>query len=108
MKLELQKNELKLGGKPYPGQLVREGHYPKFSAMIDELEEIAISYIGKQQYVDLFREIDRQQMEQFLQRYITKVIPDFMDGYSSSDSEISLNKRRSPSIFNTYHHLVTT
>ena len=35
IKAEVARNELKLGGKPYAGQLLREGHYPKYSEMID-------------------------------------------------------------------------
>lgn len=35
MKEEMKRNEIKLGGRSEPGQLIRKGHFPKFSAMID-------------------------------------------------------------------------
>jgi hypothetical protein len=35
MKEDLKRNELKLGGKPKPGQLIRQGYFPKISEMID-------------------------------------------------------------------------
>ena len=72
--------------------------------MIDELEELAINYIGEQQYVDLLKKADRDQMEQFLQLYITKAGPNYKEGRSLSSSNRSLEKLGSQSPFNTYHH----
>lgn len=43
--------DYKLGGKPKNGQLVREGHYPKFSEMIDKIEKIAMQYVGFKSYL---------------------------------------------------------
>ena len=45
--------ESKLGGKPKPDQMVREGHYPKISAMIDQIEKIAIDYVDFENFLDL-------------------------------------------------------
>lgn len=31
--------------------MVRDGHYPKFSAMIDEIEKIALSFINFESFI---------------------------------------------------------
>ena len=41
----------KYGGKPKDGQMVREGHYPKFSEMIDNIESIATEFVGFENYL---------------------------------------------------------
>lgn len=41
----------KYGGKAKEDQLVRDGHYPKFSEMIDQIEKIALSYINFENYI---------------------------------------------------------
>lgn len=33
--------------------MVREGHYPKISAMIDQIEKIAIDYVDFENFLDL-------------------------------------------------------
>ena len=43
----------KYGGKPKEGQLVREGHYPKFSELIDQIEDIALEYVGFENFLDI-------------------------------------------------------
>ena len=42
----------KYGGKPKQGQLVREGHYPKISELIDQIEKIAIDYVGFEKFAN--------------------------------------------------------
>ena len=39
MKLRIDR---KLGGKPKKNEMYRDGHYPKFSEMIDKIEKIAL------------------------------------------------------------------
>ena len=41
----------KYGGRPKEGQMVREGHYPKFSDMIDQIEKIALEYVKFETYL---------------------------------------------------------
>lgn len=60
IKAEVARNEIKLGGKPYAGQLLREGHYPKYSAMIDELEDLAVEYIAERKYLDLLKKFSNE------------------------------------------------
>ena len=43
----------KYGGKPKEGQMVREGHYPKFSEMIDKIEKIALEYVKFETYLSM-------------------------------------------------------
>jgi len=38
--------------------MVRKGHYPKYSAMIDTLEELAVSCISEQQFADLLKNVE--------------------------------------------------
>ena len=45
----------KYGGVPKTDQLVREGHYPKFSEMIDKIESIAMDYIKFENYLETSR-----------------------------------------------------
>ena len=35
-----------LGGLPKKGQMVRYGHFPKFSEMIDKVEHMAVDFVG--------------------------------------------------------------
>ena len=45
------KIEEKYGGQPKKGQMVRFGHYPKFSEMIDNVEKVALDFVGFQCYL---------------------------------------------------------
>ena len=45
------KIDQKYGGKPKKEQMVREGHYPKFSEMIDQIEQIALQYVNFEGYL---------------------------------------------------------
>ena len=45
----------KYGGKPKKDQMVREGHYPKFSEMIDQIEQIALQFVNFESYLETTR-----------------------------------------------------
>lgn len=42
-----------MGGVPRSDQLVREGHFPKISAMIDSIEKVALDFVGFENFLDL-------------------------------------------------------
>ena len=48
--------EIDFGGQPYPGQEVREGHFPKYSDLIDKLEELALMFLEARQFADLLKD----------------------------------------------------
>ena len=50
--VKLRAIDEKYGGKPKDEQMVREGHYPKFSEMIDKMEEIAMQFVKYEQFLD--------------------------------------------------------
>lgn len=101
----MARNEVKLGGKPYPGQLIREGHYPKFSAMIDELEMLAVDHIGEQQYLELIKQVAEEDLVEFLELFANQKSKTSL---SPSESSEGKKLKRSSSPFNTYIHLATT
>ena len=92
--------DYKYGGRPKKDQLVREGHYPKFSEMIDSIEKIAIQYIGFENYLQITKNQtlqDRKDMEDVLSG--RKKLEDF-EYFSESMSTLPLasnNLKRSPS-----------
>ena len=47
---KLLKIDQKYGGKPKQGQQVREGHYPKISELIDQIEKIALDFVGFEKF----------------------------------------------------------
>lgn len=42
----------KYGGKPKADQLVREGHYPKISEMIDMIEDISKQFVSYEHFLE--------------------------------------------------------
>jgi len=66
--------ETRIGGVPKNDQLVREGFYPKISEMIDELEAIAMNYLGFEKFLEMTKTQTLQDM---------KDIDDIMKGKKS-------------------------
>jgi hypothetical protein len=75
---------------------VREGHLPKFSSMIDELEEISISFLGYEHYFKIMKTIDHDIMKEFLKLYIPEAAPAF-NFYEADHKESESNKSISKS-----------
>jgi len=49
--LKLQQIDHKYGGKPKKDQMVREGHCPKISELIDMVEKIAVGFVNFENYI---------------------------------------------------------
>ena len=47
--------ECQYGGLPASGQMVREGHLPKYSAFIDEAEKVAIKHMQMKDYMNVLK-----------------------------------------------------
>ena len=70
--------------------MIREGHYPKFSEMIDQIEHIALEYVKFETYLCTAKKItigDRQNMEEIL---AGKKSIDDLDSHDQSLSTLPL------------------
>ena len=92
--------EIKFGGQPSPGQLVREGHLPKYSKLIDKLEDLAIMFLEARQYADLLKDSDIQSVSQLEERQALREIR--ANRTVQVSTEKLLTSQVSP--FNTYVH----
>ena len=54
--------ECKYGGIPKKGQIVRVGHVPKISAMIDGIEQVALANVGFENYMNVLKNCTEQTM----------------------------------------------
>jgi len=46
-------------GEPAEGQVVRDGHLPKFSKMIDLLEDISMDFLGYENFIHAMKDIKK-------------------------------------------------